>query len=341
MKKSTVSILLLLLILISMISWGCTKEEEAVVTINDNMLTENDFLYDIYLVETEGNSMDEYYRENFGISYWDTAYSDGGDTFRDLAKDTVLSRVIMYEILNNRAKEAGLSLSEDEIESNSKAVDKLVVELGGEKLASAHLTRDIILNAYNRLSLGDKYYLELSKDFDIDRDSIRQGISPEVYREYKTECLYAPSVIRQEQNIIPLGRDELEKSYAAIEEALKKINEGHDFTTILKEEMDDLLTKYSRSFIPEDSIPEQEYKDAAINLNKGEYSEIISTNYGYYIIHMLENNSTERYEQAVEEAIRAEEGKRFETLYNEWRTQYEIDINSDYWDDLVIGSIGL
>ncbi len=339
MKKSII-ITLLLLVFFSIAISGCEKKVEAVLTIDDIKLTKEDFLYDIYLIESEGNSMDELYRENYGMSYWDTPYNEKGDTLRDIAKDTVLSRVTMYEILNDRAKKAGISLTEDEIAANEEAVDKVLMEIDTAKLAAAGLTREIILKAYNRLGLGDKYYLEVIKDFDIDTDSIRQDINPEDYREYKTECLYAATVIRQDQDIIPLGRDELRKSYAALEDALVKIEKGLDFAQIIKEDTDDILTKYSRSFILSDNIPEPEYRDAAILLENGAYSEIITINYGYYIIHMLDNNSPDRYEQAVEGAVKAEEYRQFEALYNEWKSQYDIRINTEYWDSLVIGSSG-
>jgi foldase protein PrsA len=337
MKRTFITILLLSVIII--MSSGCKKkEEEAVLTINDIKLTKEDFLYDIYLVETEGNSKDEFYRENYGMSYWDTPYNEQGDTLRDMAKDTVISRVTMYEILNDRAGKAGISLTEEEIKENEKAFDKLVMEFGTEELAAAGLTRDIVLKAYNRITLGDKYYTELIKDFNIDTDRISQGINPEDYREYKTECLYAPTVVRQDQDIIPIGKDDLKKNYAALEDALENIWEGLDFNAIIEEDTEDILTKYTRSFILSDNIPEPEYRDAAIQLENGEYSEIVTTNYGYYIIHMLDNNASDRYEQAVEAAVMNEEYKHFEVLYEEWKAEYEITINSKYWDSFVIGS---
>lgn len=335
MKKYITVLMLIILSGIS-ISGGCSRKElETVVTVGDKKLTPDDFKYDIFLIETEGNSLEEHYLSNYGMSYWDYVYGESGATMRDLAKDSVLSKVIMNEILAGQSEKAGFSLSEQEIAANEKAVDSFIAKTGNEVLDAEGLTRGILMAAFNRTSLGHKYYLEVTKSFDIDIEAIKSGLKGVDYREYKTECLYAPSVFSKDQQIIPLTDEELTKSLDAIREAKRKVEEGLTFQQILEEA--GRLTYYSRNFIISDGTAEQLYKDAATMLRDGEYSDIISTDYGYYIIHMLDNNSEERYEQAIEEVVAAEENRQFEAVYNEWKTLYEIDINTEYWDSITIG----
>ncbi|HKL99904.1 MAG TPA: hypothetical protein VJZ06_08355 [Mobilitalea sp.] len=333
-NKYRLSFFILILLSVLFLLGGCSiKEDEEIVTINNRKLTLEDFKYDIYLIELDGNSRDEYYSESLGISYWDYEVND--ITMRDAAKDTILSRVILYEILNDQAKQANLSLTDDEITANQIAVDSFIKSTTEKVVAEAGLNKDMLLTAYNKFSLGDKYYKQLAKTFMIDEESIAAGISPEDYREYKTETLYVPTVKNENQEIVVLSIEEVEASYATITEALEKVKAGADFAQLKDENAN--LSYYARDFILTDNLPEQEYKNSAVLLENDEYSEIVSTNYGYYIIHMLDNNASSRYEKAIAEAISAEENTQFQVVYEKLKAQYNIKINSEYWDTIVIG----
>lgn len=338
MKKARLNrVFLTFILIVTVCSFiGCKKnEQEVFVTLNDKKLTLEDFLYDIYLIEAEGNAMEEYYRDSLNSSYWD--FEKDGMTIRDAAKDTIFSRVIMYEILVDQAKKAGITLTESEITANEEAVDTFINSTTDTKLVESGLTRELLIEGYNRISLGDKYYLSISEDFTVDENAIRNSLSAEDYREYRTECIYAPTVRSENQQLIELTAEELKNMQASIQAAADKLASGADLSEIVSGDQN--LTHYNRNFIASDRIPEQEYREAALVLENGAYSDIITTSYGYYIIHMLDNHSDSRYVQAVEDAIKAEEQAQFEKVYEELKKQYEIQFNTEAYNALTIGSI--
>ncbi len=338
MKNINFKILLLIITLISALLTfgGCKKNNgEVIVTINEKKLTMEDFLYDIYLIETEGNALEEYYQKSLGSSYWDLERD--GITVRAAAKDAVFSRVIMYEILADQAKKAGITLTESELAANEAAVDTYISTTTETGLADSGLTRELMLEGYNRISLGDKYYLSLAEAFTVDEEAIKKSISTEEYREYKTECLYAPSVRSENQQLIELPERELNKMQESIQKAADRLASGADLQTIVAEDTN--LTYYKRNFITGDRIPEQEYREAAMALEIGAYSDIIPTSYGYYIIHMLDNLSEDRYEQAIKDAIAAEEKSQFEKVYEELKKEYEITFHTKAYEAITIGSV--
>ena len=334
--RGTISIITAILMSVIFLLGGCSrKNSDLVVTINNKKLTLEDFRYDIYLIESEGNTLDAFYQSKLGISYWDTKNAEGKTT-REAAKDAILSRVIMYEILNDQAKKAGMDLTEEELAANEASVVSFISNATDLKLTDSGLSKELLIAAYNRLTLGDKYYKKIAEGFIIDEAAITKSISPEDYHEYKTECIYAATVRSENQQLYALSDDELNVAIASITGALDMINAGSDLQTAAS--FDTKLTYYTRDFIPGDKIPEQEYKDAAMKLDNGEYSGIVTTNYGYYIIHMLDNDSDSRYEKAIKDAITAEQNKQFEVIYNELKTQYDIIINSKFWDTVIIGA---
>jgi foldase protein PrsA len=256
---------------------------------------------------------------------------------RESAKNSIITRVVMNELLSDQAKKQGFTLSDKELAKNKAAIDSLIEASSEEKLKDIGLTREILTTTFQKASLSDMYYNELSKDFKIDEKAIRDSINKEDYREYITECLFIPTTIAENNKLTPLTDKEVKAAYRIISDALDKVIAGTEFYTLLNE--NDHLSYYSRNFIYGSDSYEKGYQDAAVTLRNNEYSDIITTNYGYYIIHMLDNYSTDRYEQAVEDAINAKEDAQFTEIYNEIKSEYDIAINFEYWDKITIGSI--
>lgn len=330
----TLIALLFLLISLSFTLAGCSRDE-VIVEIDDTKLYMGDFLYDIYLIEKEREIWNSNYKESLGIDYWDYEYE--GLTMEQLAKDTIMTRVVLYNILTNQAKREDYSLGEEELTASEENVDKLIASMTKDELKETGMDRDILIKAFNKLALGDKYYLAITGDIEVDEVAIKNTIDSDYYREYITECLYVPTAEVSYKKITPYDADKLEKAYGKISEVKELILNGSDFNEVLAQL--DGATHYNRSFILSDNTAEEEYKAAAKELENGDYSDVITTQFGYYIIHMLENNSSVRYEKAIENAIMKEKTDQFKVHYDKLLEDYDITINSEYWDSLDLGSI--
>ena len=211
MKRKHISIITLLLLIfnISLALVGCGKNN-VVVEINNTKLTLDDFLYDIYLIEQERYVWNNKYKEGLGVDYWDYEYE--GVAMKQLAKDTIMTRVILYNILSNQAKKEGYALSKDELITIEANVDKLIASMSAKELKGTGMDRDILIKAYNKLSLGDKYYSAVTDGFEIDKEAIQSKISSDEYREYQTECLFIPTAEVSYQSITPYSEEELAKA---------------------------------------------------------------------------------------------------------------------------------
>ncbi len=334
--KTLAATLTLLTIVLSVNLVGCSGiKKEPIVTIDGKRIYLDDFLYDIYLVEREGNQLETYYQTHFGCSYWDYSYNNM--TLRESAKNSILAEVVMYELLNDQAEKKGLELTAEELNKVAATVNSISNDSSKEDLNQIGLNRELLEKSCKIHALGDKYRSYLSKDIFIDEKAVRNSINREDYLEYITEYLYLPTVLYEDGTISPLSEGEKAYAYQLSQKIHKKLLAGLGF--------DDLLNQYSslqydtRNFVYGDTNVESAYQEAAIVLGKDNYSSVVTTDYGYYIIHMIDNNSSSRYEQAVEDAIDAEEEKQFTALYNKLKDNYDITINFDYWDTITIGSI--
>lgn len=339
-KIAKFKVVLLTVLIMVLLMGGCNNEKKTfLLEIDNKKLYLEDFMYDIYMIEAEGNALDQYYRDNnFDYSnYWDLEYD--GISMREAAKESILSRVIMYEILNDQAQKNNLTLSEQELSANIDSVDKIVTGATEAELKKRGLSRDILLKAYHKISLGDKYYQELAKDFNMDADAIKSSIKFDEYREYKTETLFIPTIASFDEsgNGLPLSAEQLKNAYNIILETLEEVKDGADFKQTA--ENNNRLYYYSRNFVIGKTNYEQTYQDAAIELENDEISDIVSTNFGYYIIRMIDNNSLEQYEKAIQNAIKQEENNQFAVIYNNIRDQYNVTINEELWNKIKIGNM--
>lgn len=336
MKRKSIHFCKLFLFILgfSLVLASCSKAN-VVVTIDNIKLTMEDFLYDIYLAELEKNTWNETYKETLGIDYWD--YEFEGINMESLTKDTIMTRVILYEVLYDQATKISLSLTGEEEDKVEADALNLIQSMTEKQLEDSGLNKDILIKKFRKLSLGDKYYQGIIRDFEVNEQAIKSSIDPIEYREYKTECLYVPTVLASDQSVVPLDEDELTEAYNKILSAKELIQSQTAFSEIPNEIHG--LTYYERNFISDDNTAEEEYKDVAMNMENGEYSDIVSTKFGYYIIHMLDNDSSHRLEKAIDNTILEKKMNQFNLYYDELLKEYNISINTDYWDKLELDSI--
>lgn len=336
MKRKHASLITLLLIALSLsLTFFACSKNKVIVEIDGNKLTLRDFLYDIYIIEQERERWNSKYKESLGTDYWD--YEFDGISMRQLSKNTIITRVVFYELLSQQAQKEGYTLTNNELALEDADVDKLFASMSEDYISKAGINRDIIARAHHKIALCNKYYLDIISNYEVNEELIRNSIDSDEYREYITECLYVPTVEVTEQEIIPYKDNKLDDSYDKIQDIKRRIHNGDDFDAII-DQVDGII-HYNRSFTLNDNTAEEEYKEAVGELANDEYSDVVTTKFGYYIIHMLDNASPIRYEEAIEAAIIEEKKARFMTYYDELRKDYKIIINSEYRDLLDLGAI--
>lgn len=339
-KKRKMLWLFMMILAFSMVLiTGCKKEEtngdKLVVTIDDSKIYLDEMMYYILQVEAKGESMNETYESLFGSSYWDEEYIDG-ITYRDMFKSDTIEMVVMYEIFYDKAKEAGYTLSEKNLEENKNNTDTLWESLTEEQKTITELTKEKILKIQDKLALGSLYYDELMKSFAIDQKKLKESIVYDEYRQYDIQYIMIPTATNKEDGSVEyFTKKEKRAAYNKIEGILESVQGGTEFDKIVKEDAD--LKTGVLSFVQGDETCEEALEKVAITLKSEEVSQIIETNAGYYIVKMVNNNSSESYDKAVDEAIQAARTEEFDKAYEKIKEDYAYKINDEVWDTIVMG----
>lgn len=296
---------------------GCGADP--VVKVGREKINMPELMYYVYEAEKDGKVYEDMYQDFFSTSYWDSEYKDG-KTFRETAKEDAYENSIMYTIFENRAKEAGYTLSKEEAAECEKEATEEYAGLSETQRKAIGLERKDFIALKKKIMLANKYYDVLLEGLDVNEEKAVSGIFEEDYIQHDVEYLYATEEV-------------LLKPY------LKRAQDGEDFA-VMAEEMPEELEAGYFGFREGDYSFGETFEKEALALNNGETTDhIIAEEDGYYIIRMVDNASLEAYEAACEEAVLNAQSEAFKAAYEKIKKEYEIKKYASDWDTLVIGDL--
>jgi foldase protein PrsA len=347
-SKRIISRVLVFVLAIGMIfATGCSKKEntastakQLVVTVGDQKVYLDEMMYYIYAMEANANQYEQLYQQYYGTSYWDMEVEEGL-TVRDQMKTYVMDTAVMYTILYNKAVAEGYTLTDEEKTTAQTNAESLLSQITEEQLKITGFTTESLVAVQEKLALGERYYNDLIEGFDIDDQAITDTVNKDENRQYNTEFLSVSTVTYDDSyQQVALSDEKKAAAKEAITSALEQAKAGDAFADIATAlTTDDLTVSTSTlNFVKDDGSAEANYQEAAMKLENDALTDgIIETDTAFYVIKMVDNNSTESYDTAVEEAIATAENDAFTTKYEEIKKEYTITENAKVWDGIVMG----
>lgn len=318
-----------------------TRAEElagqVAVTVGDLEITMDSMMMFIYSMENLGAQYEYYYQLYYQTSFWNMVADESGTLMKDVYKDYVMNSAIQYGVLYQKAIELGMTMTEEDKTENQAFVDEIFANITADELERAGFTRDKLLETVEFMTYAEKYYNSLIDGFGIDEEEIKAEVNQEDYKEYETEYLYL-STSSYDENYQLVERTEEEKAedYVFIQDVLAKLKAGSTMAEL--KEANDNLTHTTRTFMEDNETIDATYIEAAIALENGEYSDIVETKYGYYIILMVDNNCTDSYLAALDDAYGAKVDTEFQKAFAELEVNYTQTINEEVWGPIELGN---
>ncbi len=360
----------LLLLVISMVLWE-NLHPRLIFTVNGDKVYLSDMMTDIYMSESTGDYMDNLYKQNYGASssYWDAEGNDGM-TYGEILKDSTLEASMQREMMYKEAVEAGYTLSDEENATCEENTTSLYDQLSGSVKNKSGLNKKKILEYYQKKTLADRYKADWIDTFDINDEALitEAGITKEDYRQYDIQYYYIPYTEMDEQgNETPVSDEKKAESLSELEASYSDIAGLNDFTTYIDngaeqgqnpEGTDNTAAptenagpkapegtniKYTtKSFIEKDEPVFSAELTAQVKAmeNGAVTGGVVEDEKGCYIIKMVENNSTERYDSECESVITDKENEEFQTKIDDLEVEkYLIELNDKEWDKVTFGRV--
>lgn len=227
--------------------------------------------------------------DDAGLLKWDEEVSEG-ETVRDLVLEETLNTAKLYMIVENWADQYGFTLTDEEEQSVQAELDTMAQQLGGEEAYQAYLW-DMGLTEEMNQRLTRVYYLYAKMLASVTEEGSPLYITDEVLYQYEG---ITEDTILADHILLLTGEDEEENQalYATMEQLLQTLRSADpsEASLLFNYLADNISEDTGRAYYPngylltEDSDYVQAFKDAAFALEENEFSDIVTTEYGYHII---------------------------------------------------------
>ncbi|MFP4643143.1 MAG: peptidylprolyl isomerase [Spirochaetales bacterium] len=251
---------------------------------------------------------------------------------RGTLEEQLLDQLIARELLLQDGEDRGIAPSDDEI---STQLDQIRSQFPSEEafeeaLEEQNLTLDEIES-----DIAEQIIIEEILQGDVLADA---GVGEDAAREFydeNPELFETPPQIRASHILVMTqGMDETERDEARseIEGVQEQLEEGADFAELAREHSDDGTAEEGGDlgfFSEGQMVPE--FEEAAFDLETGETSDIVETQFGYHLIQ--KTDESEEGVQDFEEALpqieqflgQQEQQELFEAYIDELREEAEVE----------------
>lgn len=310
--------------------------QRVILTINGDKYHMDDLSYYFYTLESQYDSYGMY-----GFT-WDMSFGDDGATLADVAKQDAIDLALQTEILYREAKAEGYTLTDEEKSTIAENVTTLLEQgLSKAVIKKNDFTKDYLTDILNKSTLVNRFREDKIDALNIDETAIKDGISIDEFRQYDIEYLFISTRSEDEDGeAIDMTDEQKKAAYDKINAVYEQAKTTEDWSTLIPEGEEELTTSES-SFIESDTYYSDDFKDMMMAMDNGEVSEIYTADNGYYVVRMVNNNSDERYNTEVENAITDAENKGFDKVYEEIMTKYKYSVNKKAVKSLTMGNLTL
>lgn len=324
---------LALLLMLGVLVTGCAGEKESGAGGGTKVVLTTGFDKDeVFKIGTASckkaevmvylTNMQNQYEGVYGEQIWQRKVGD--KTLEDKVKDVVLARLAQIKTMNLLAQQRNVTLSEQEEQMVCEAAEEYYASLGDAETEKLGVDEQLTEQLYREYALANKVYSQIieSTNPEISDDEARMVTVDQIF--LKTYALDG------EGNRTAYTQSAKNAAEEKIKSIRQMVLDGEDFGTLAARYCEDSQLTVSFCKGEKDAALEE----AAFNLGKGEVSQVIETEDGFYLlkcISTLDRQQTDANKQRIM-AQRKEEA--FTNIYQQFmRTQIR-SLNEELWDEI-------
>lgn len=326
--KKLFTVLLAVAVMLSAFT-GCISKVDTVAEVNGEKITEEHYVFKYYLGSTIFQIL-----SNVGLErgtetadkYLEETEIEEGKTAIEICKEEALNATVRLFAELEKAKEEGLTITDEDKEKIKADDDYYIQMVGGEDAFNKHIeTLGITREDYDKMSenfvLSDKLQ---EKFVSVTDEEVEKAIKDEEYICAK-HILFA--TVDPSTNA-PLTEEEIAQKKLLAENTLTKIRSGADFDSLMNELCEDPgLSQSPNGYTFKKGEMVEPFENAAYALGENKVSDIVETDFGYHIIKRVPvpddfkeskkaSIQTDKYIKLVDEWVEKYAIKKFEKALN-------------------------
>jgi len=270
-------------------------------------------------------SAQENYETEYGNDIWQCDIFGNGNNFGNLIKDEVMKQITELKIIEKKAKELDITLTEEELADANAYAKEHYEGLTTEDIDQYFVTEELLKKVYMDNMLADKVFETITLNVDTTVSDLEtKQITVQDILIYNTD-------FDNEGKKVELTTEEKELAYEKVSTLLEQAKETDDFYTLAKDnsEADTIEYTFGRDGGPKDYS--DAFEQAAFSLKAGEVSNIITTDYGWHILYCVTDFNEDATTEVKEDIIEQRQIEMFSKLYTEWSADVDVVVNSEAW----------
>ena len=306
--------------------------------------TKKDWVFSLHgekINETELRAYGIIYGSEHNVANSEQLYEiyENGKTYEEYYKEQFSDEVVKTTLLYAEAKKEGYHLSKEQKKEITDRTESLVSDYSEEWLEIKNITKDDIENAFEK-----KVWAESYLESQTENEDAAKADREEENRYVRVYQVIFPTVKIDDEGMIVSDKDG-EAALLPAEEREQKKSEAETFAETVKNggNMEDVLKDYDNTVTGEERTLkyadlDTNYRQAIDAIDENEISGVIESDYGYYVIKLLEKDDSEHekriseYEkQTVSESAKDEVFEKLKELYAKDESEYR---NSEIWDEI-------
>lgn len=306
MKSSARVVILILLVTVALVAAGCqgggigSKDGKPVAKVDGKVIGQ-DFYYKNLAIFKKN------YEGVYGTEIW--SVDVGGKTFLQAVQENVLDKLITDEVIIQYMQKNKVEIDAAEIEKQYENYKEKMEKqpevkkfLDENKIDENFIKEQIKTELYVK-----KFREEVEKELDLNNKKLQDYYNKNI-EEYRDVQVRASHIllktIGDDGKAMP--EDQVKKAEEKAKELLKRVKNGEDFAKLAIEFSQDPGSAKQGGdlgYFPKGMMV-QEFEKVAFELQPGEISDLVKTDYGYHIIKVVDKKSELKPFDSVKEEIK-------------------------------------
>jgi PPIC-type PPIASE domain. len=295
---------------------GALALDSVVLSVGSVKVTYKEALIYMYQLKEE-------YEPSVGSDIWNFKL-ENGKTFEEYAKEEVIKEITQLKIIKQKAAEMGVVLENDEKDELNQMAAKYVKGIPEKEKEQYGITQELMEQIYYDNQIA-------SKMFDITTNVVNTNISDEQAKQITIQYLMVMTNGEDKNGKqIDMSGDEIANAHKRAVKLLKEAKKADSFYKFAEANTDDYDVEltFGKSDMP------TEFGKEAFQLKKGEYSKLIQTESGFYILYCVNDFNEDATKMKKEDMIEQNQNKTFENTYAKWAKQYGVNVSAGLWNQI-------
>lgn len=265
--------------------------------------------------------MQGFYGSVFGTDFMNKDLMGLGVPYGETVRDSVVESLEELYIVQAHAEDLGIFLSDEEKSAASDAAKAFLAANDQKALSAMTADEATVTHVLEMLTLRSKVYENRAATIDTEVDT-------EEAAQKRISYVLNPTsgTTDEDGNVTELTEDELAEKRSQLETILQEAKESGDLDAAAEAHE---LSASSMTYGKDDTVLDESVRAAADALADGEFSDVIETENGYYIVYMESTYDEEATQTEIENILSERESEAYDAWYEPLKEASEITANDD------------